>query len=177
MLNTFIQILPIVLNVSTAIIAISLTVLLVLIFIKNNKNSGINNNLEDFYNKVRNDIQNAVTPKFLELSVGVNEMVNLAVEFWRIEQRVLKLAESLPEEQMQAFRHSIQKMKREIDKFDIEIIDYKNQKFNNGLSVDVLSEEIDDTLSDPIIKETVEPTVLFKGQVVRRAKIIKITNR
>ena len=58
-----------------------------------------------------------------------------------------------------------------------ELLDYTNQKFNDGLNLDILSVEKDPSLPAPIVKETIEPTILVKGQVVRKAKIILLTNQ
>jgi molecular chaperone GrpE (heat shock protein) len=93
-----------------------------------------------------------------------------------MEQRIQKSMTAIPENQAKGLENSIQKLKRYIEKYDIEIVDHKNQKYNDGLSLDVLSVEKDPTLSEPVIKETIEPTILCKGQVVRKAKIILITN-
>lgn len=132
--------------------------------------------IDEVYLKLSQEIKFAVTPNFLELSLGVNELTDLAVEVWRMEQRIGKSASSLPENQLKGLENSIQKLKRYLEKYDIEIIDYKNQKFNEGLNLDILSVEKDSSLQHPIVKETVEPTIMCKGQVVRKAKVILLTN-
>jgi molecular chaperone GrpE (heat shock protein) len=62
-----------------------------------------------------------------------------------------------------------------LEKYDIEIVDYTNQKFNDGLNLDVLSVEKEPTISESIVKETVEPTVMYRGQVIKKAKIIVLS--
>lgn len=156
-------------------LVIALSVLL-LFFLKRNGKDNISEKLNEVYSKIQEDIKFAVTPKFIELSLGVNDIVDLAVEIWRIEQRINKSASSLPENQLKGLENSIQKLKRYIEKYDIEIIDYKNTKYNDGLNLDILSVEKDATLSEPMVKETVEPTIMCKGQVVRKAKIILLSN-
>ena len=131
---------------------------------------------EELYRKISEDIKYSVTPKFVELSLGVNDLVDLAVEVWRMEQRVGKSASSLPENQLKGLENSIQKLKRYLEKYDIQIVDYKDTKYNDGLNLDILSVEKDPTLSEPRVKETVEPTIMCKGQVVRKAKIILLSN-
>ena len=132
--------------------------------------------LEELYRKISEDIKYSVTPKFVELSLGVNDLVDLAVEVWRMEQRVAKSALSLPENQLKGLENSIQKLKRYLEKYDIQIVDYKDTKYNDGLNLDILSVEKDPTLPEPRVKETVEPTIMCKGQVVRKAKIILLSN-
>jgi hypothetical protein len=68
--------------------------------------------------------------------------------------------------------NSIQKIKRYLDKNDIEIVDHTNQKFNEGRNLDVLAVEKSLDISESIIKETKEPTILHKNQVVHKAKVI-----
>jgi molecular chaperone GrpE (heat shock protein) len=132
---------------------------------------------EELYRKISEDIKYAVAPKHIELSLGVNDLVDLAVEIWRMDQRLAKSMSTLPENQQKGLQISIEKLKRYVGKYDIEILDYTNQKFNDGLNLDILSVEKDSTLPAPVVKETIEPTILVKGQVVRKAKIILLTNQ
>lgn len=112
----------------------------------------------------------------MTVTVEASEIVDLAVEIWRIEQRIVKSATNLPENQLKGLENSIQKMKRYLEKYDIEVVDYKNIKYNDGLNLDILSVEKDPSIQEPMVKETVEPTVMLKGQVIRKAKIILLTN-
>lgn len=132
--------------------------------------------LDEIYSRVKEDIKFAVTPKFMDLSISVKELIDLAVEVWRMEQRINKSASNLPENQLKGLENSVQKLRRYLEKYDIEIIDYKNIKYNDGLNLDILSVEKDPTITDPTVKETVEPTIMCKGQVVRKAKIILLSN-
>ncbi len=160
----------------TIAFAVVLLLLLVL-FILKHRPLKRSDKFEELFLKIREEIKFAIAPKFMEISLGVNELVDLAVEVWRMEQRIGKSASSLPENQLKGLENSIQKLKRYLEKYDIEIIDYKNQKFNEGLNLDILSVEKDPSLSQPMVKETVEPTIMCKGQVVRKAKIILLTNK
>ena len=83
-----------------------------------------------------------------------------------------KIQNILPENQKRGVENSTKKLKRYFEKYDIEIIDYTNQKFNDGLNLDVLSVEKKPNVTESIIKETIEPTIMYRGQVVRKAKII-----
>ena len=131
---------------------------------------------EELFLKLKEEIKSAVSPKFMNVSVEANEISDLAVEIWRIEQRIAKSASVLPENQLKGLENSIQKMRRYLEKYDIEIIDYKNLKYNDGLNLDILSVERDPSLPEPMVKETVEPTIMLKGQVIRKAKIILLSN-
>jgi molecular chaperone GrpE (heat shock protein) len=158
------------------VIAAVVLIIVISLFLRRRKPLGGADEFENLFLKIREEIKFAVAPKFMELSLGVNELVDLAVEVWRIEQRVAKSASSLPENQLKGLENSVQKLKRYLEKYDIQIVDYKNTKYNDGLNLDILSVEKDPTLPEPTVKETVEPTIMCKGQVVRKAKIILLTN-
>ncbi len=133
-------------------------------------------NSEHIYLKIREDIKFAIEPKFLDVSLGANDLVDLAIEIWRIEQRLLKVNLNLQENQVASLDSSIQKMKRYLEKYDVQIMDYKNQKYNEGFNIDVLSVEKDEKVLVPTIRETIEPSITVKGQLVRKAKVILIKN-
>lgn len=138
---------------------------------------------EDQYNKiineiqeVRNDIKHAIKPKFLDISVKTNNLVEHAIELWRMESRLNKILPKLEKDIAESITNSFKKLKRYLEKNDIEIIDYTNQKFNEGLNLDILAVEDDLKAKFPIIKETKEPTITYKGEVVRKGKIILVKN-
>ncbi|MCK9401594.1 MAG: hypothetical protein M0Q51_16595 [Bacteroidales bacterium] len=156
-------------------------ILLVLAFLyllsrKGVRQPDVPDKFEELYKKISEEIKYAVAPKSINLSVSVTELVELATEVWRIEQRLAKVADTLPENQRKGLENSVHKFKRYISNYDIEIVDYTNQKFNDGLNLDVLSVEKDPNVTTPTVKETVEPTILVKGQVVKKAKIILLSN-
>lgn len=132
---------------------------------------------EILHRQIMEEIKHAITPKFIDLSPQTADLVDLAVEIWRVEQRIAKSASSIPEIQLKGLDNSILKMRRFLEKSDIEVIDYKDTKYNEGLNLDILSIEKDPTIQTPQVKEVVEPTILCKGQVVRKAKIILLTNK
>jgi len=122
--------------------------------------------------ETRKDIESSVTPKFLEVSPQVKDLIELSIEIWRLESRLNKILPTLQENQKETITNSVQKIKRYLEKNDIGLEDYTNHKFNEGRNLDILAVEKDSKIVEPIIKETKEPTVLFKGQVVRKGKVI-----
>jgi hypothetical protein len=122
-------------------------------------------------------IRYSIEPKSLQLSMGVSELTELAIEIWRIEQRLMKIYGTLDDIQRRGLEATVQRFKRYLEKYDIEIKDYTKQKYNEGLNLEILSVEKDPSLEYPIIKETIEPTIICRGQVVNRAKVILISNQ
>lgn len=161
------------------ILAVGILCILAFLYFQSRRGVGLtarSDKFEELYKKLSEEIKYAVAPKSINLSVSVTELVDLATEVWRIEQRLTKMADTLPENQRKGLENSMHKFKRYISNYDIEIVDYTNQKFNDGLNLDVLSVEKDPGMTTPIVKETVEPTILVKGQVVKKAKIILLSN-
>lgn len=154
-------------------------------FTMSDKNSSSKNE-DDFHNKIinemseirlqiletRKDIQSAITPKFLEISTQTKDLIDLAIEMWRMEYRLNKIMSSIPEDQQERFKNSLQKFKKYLSKNDIEVIDHTNQMFNDGRNLDIIAVEKGVNNSKSIIKETKEPTILCKNQVVHKGKVI-----
>lgn len=121
---------------------------------------------------IEQEIRTSIRPRFITISPAMADMIELAVEVWRVERRFQKISPRFSDNERAGLQSSIRKLSRYLEKNDIEIIEYTNQKFNEGLNVDVLSVEKDGENREPKIKETVEPAVLSKGQIVRRAKVV-----
>jgi len=146
---------------------------------KEKPNTLISKKLADIHLQIletRKDIQSAVTPKFLDVSIQVKDLIELAIELWRLEIRMNTSLSSLPTNQKEILNNSIQKLKRYLEKNDIEILDHTNQKFNEGRNLDILAVDKDSTISEAIIKETKEPTIIHKGYVVHKGKVIVLSN-
>lgn len=163
------------------LVFVGVGILLVLIYLyllhrKDVRQSNIPDKFEELHTKISEEIKYAVAPKSINLSTSVKEIVELATEVWRVEQRLAKVSDILPENQRKGLENSVHKFRQYISNYDIEIIDYTNQKFNDGLNLDVLSVEKDENVTIPTVKETIEPTILVKGQVVKKAKIILLSN-
>src|SRR6185437_1109806 len=111
------------------------------------------------------DVQNSVSDQ-------TKDLIELAIEIWRMEQRLNKAMSSITENQKELFDNSIQKFKKYLNKNNIEIVDHTNQTFNEGRNVEIISIEKDNTISESIIKQTMEPTIIYKDQVVHKGKVI-----
>lgn len=151
------------------IILLSVCAIIIFLFIRKKDRKDISQKLEDVTTKIRSDIKTFVAPNFINLSPNTDDFTQFAIEIWRLEQSVLKMDESFSENQKKRLTNSVEKMKRYLEKYDISIIDYTGQKFNDGLNLDVLSGRVD---NESIIQETVEPTIMYRGQVIKKAKII-----
>lgn len=128
--------------------------------------------------KLVEEVRSSVQTKFIETSVDTENLFSLAVEVWRMEQRLKKVIEKLNENQRKPLENSIEKIKRFVDKYDLEVRGYTGEKYNTGLSaLEIVSVEKDPSISGDIVKETIEPAILLRGQVVKKAKVILLSKK
>lgn len=153
----------------TFIVLLSVCAIIIFLFIRKKDRRDILKKLEDVGTKIRSDIKTSVAPNFINLSPNTDDFIQFAIEIWRLEQSVFKMDEAFSENQKKKFINSVEKMKRYLEKYDITIIDYTGQKFNDGLNLDILSGKIN---NESVIQETIEPTIMYRGQVIKKAKII-----
>lgn len=125
-----------------------------------------------FFKITNKNIRDSVQIKSLELTPSTQSLVELAVEVWRLEKRLQKSSESHSDDQNKAFDNSLAKLQRYLEKNDISLTDYTDKKYNEGMNLDILSIEKDPDIPHSIIKETHEPAVLHKGQLIKKAKVV-----
>lgn len=165
-------------NIITFLIILTLTVLPCVVFLicfsRNSKR--VQEKFDNLYKKIKEDIRFSIQPMG-DVPMGVEEITELATEIWRIEQRLSKTADKISDVHKKGLENSVQRLKRYLQKFDVEIQDYTGQKYNDGFNFDILSREQDPSLEHPIIKETVEPTITCRGRIVKKAKVILASNQ
>lgn len=133
--------------------------------------------IKDELADIRKEILYSVAPKFLEISVEVNDLAELAIDYWRLENRMNKILDTLKGSQKENLENSISRIKRYLEKNDIEIVDHTNQKYDEGQNLEILMVEEDPKIKEPIVKETKEPTILHKGQIIHIGKVILVNNK
>lgn len=158
------MVVPLLVWLILAFIVLLLLCLLVLVFLNFQKLSIKNET------KLLDELRYLLAPT--NISYEVNDLAELAIEVWRLELRLQKIFDNLDDPQKKSITMSLAKIKRYFEKQDIETVDFTNKKYNEGLSLEVLSIEKEKNLIEEIIKETIEPSVLFKGKVIKKAKVI-----
>lgn len=133
-------------------------------------------NIDLKINKISDQINFVVSPRFIEISLDVEKIIDLAFDIWKINQKINKLGDVISETQRHSIGSSIINFNKYVEKYNIEIIDYTNKPFTDSMNVDVISIEKDPKIAQSIVLETVEPTIKVKDQVVRRAKVIILSN-
>jgi Holliday junction resolvasome RuvABC ATP-dependent DNA helicase subunit len=113
---------------------------------------------------------------FVDLSPKSADIVELAVEVWRINNRIMKAGNDLSEIQKRGLESSLQKFIKFLDSHDIKIVDHAGEKYNEGMNIDVISFTKDQNVKTPLIKETIEPSIICKGYVIKKGKVIVVNN-
>ncbi len=149
-----------------SLLVILLTIIVILVVVYGIKLSQLS------FRITNKNITDSVKSQFINLTPSSQSLVELAVEVWRLEKRIQKSTESLSEDQNKAFQNSLAKMHRYLEKNDISVVDYTDNKYNEGLNLDILSIEKDPKIPHSIVKETHEPAVMHKGQLIKKAKVV-----
>lgn len=117
-------------------------------------------------------IKQSVLPKSLSITSETQDVADMAIELWRLEKRLAKAEEKLSSDENKALNNSVDKIRRFVQKNDIDVTDYTGQVYNEGMNLDILSSEKDPDLKQSIVYETHEPAVTHKGILIRKAKVI-----
>ena len=119
-------------------------------------------------------IKQSIIPKSLTIEPQARDMADLAIELWRLEKRLVKIESKLSNDENKALCNSVEKIRRFVQRNDIEVTDYIGQVYNEGMNLDILSSEKDPglKLKQSVIYETHEPAVTYKGVLIRKAKVI-----
>lgn len=100
-----------------------------------------------------------------------NDICDLAVDVWRLGGRWRRTYAFMADNDKRAIEDSLQRLASFLEKNGVETIDYSGQGFNEGLNVEILASEKNSLLANTV-KETLEPTVLINGKLIKRAKVI-----
>lgn len=128
--------------------------------------------LKDSNKRIVEEISSSVQTKFIELKPSAKNIVDLGVEVWRLEKKFEKLNSSLNEDQLTSLHNSLMKLTRYLELNDIEVKDYTNQKYNDGMNLEVITSEKHPDLEQSIVGLTDTPAILHRGQLIKRARVI-----
>jgi len=126
--------------------------------------------------ELKREIQSSVQSKFIQLSPEAEVLIQLSIDVWRLEKKIHEVKKQLSDKEKQSFDFSMERIKKQLSKFDIDVKDFTNEKYYEGSNLDVISVVKHKSIKEPVIKETIEPAVLVKGQLVKKAKVILLTN-
>ena len=104
---------------------------------------------------------------------ATQKQIDLALIVWSLKKYSNKLInENSLEEKSRPLKSNLAKLEQFLNSLNISIIDYTDQKYNEGMNLDVIDSIQTDTEFDKI-KETIEPSIIIDGVLVKRARVIK----
>lgn len=113
-----------------------------------------------------------IQPK--EENLETKFLAEFALCFWRLNSR-LKTHENLNADK--PLNSAINRIYELLNAHKVEIKDYTNVKFNEGLNVDVIEcERVEISPNDDkseMILQTLSPSIIINGEICKKAKIIK----
>jgi len=114
---------------------------------------------------------NEAPPLPASITVSSDGVCALYSEIWRLEQ----LAEVLVDRTQSASARRIARQIRVgLADIDVEIVDYVGRPYDPGMIPEVLDVQLVDGVAGvgDVISETIEPTLVWRGQVLRRGQIV-----
>src|SRR4051812_17913668 len=105
------------------------------------------------------------------VTVGSDGICALYSEIWRLEQLAEVLVDRI---QAASARRIARQIRAGLAEIDVEIVDYVGRSYDPGMVPEVLDVQLVDGAADvgDIVSETIEPTLVWRGQVLRRGQIV-----
>ena len=128
------------------------------------------------YKKWQKNIKISVTPHFLNISPTVQQFKDLIIALFMLKKHINRIALELNlDTKFRPINSAISKIEGILKAFGFEIVDYTNQKYNDGMNIDVIN-TVKSNIKHPTIKETIEPSIIYNGELLSKAKVIKEIN-
>lgn len=99
----------------------------------------------------------------------------IATHAWRAKERMVDPASGEPREGMDRLYRNIEGIYQALLEAGVEIKDYTGGIYDTGMALKALSFEPTPGISREQVKETVRPTVLYKGQIMQLGEVIVAT--
>jgi hypothetical protein len=105
------------------------------------------------------------------VSVSSDGVCALYSEIWRLEQLAELLVDRI---QSASARRIARQIRAGLAEIDVEIVDYAGRPYDPGMVPEVLDVQLVDGVADvgDTVSETIEPTLVWRGQVLRRGQIV-----
>jgi hypothetical protein len=105
----------------------------------------------------------------IQITDGDKQIIQFSNYFWQLTQVIEN--NDLKDEDRIKNKREIERTYRYLKSLNIELNDYSGRKFNN-LNLDVLTQEPNPTLKEPIVFKTIHPEIRVKGIIVQKSKVI-----
>ncbi len=101
-------------------------------------------------------------------------VVEMAIEFWRLEKRLGKMKAALALSESQALFDQIQRIQRVFEKYQVEIRDPKGEIYTDGCSLKpIYIQDVEDLPAGVCrVIETIKPSIFSCGVVIFQGEVI-----
>ena len=128
--------------------------------------------LNSVYQKIRREIRLVVFPEVAISTPSQKEMIDLAVNVWRIEKGLSNLEKNNEDADTKRIENSVEKIKEILKDNNIVIIDHTGEKYNDGRNLEVYDVEKDSSIENPMVVKTIEPSIMSDGCVIQKGKVV-----
>lgn len=106
-------------------------------------------------------------------SVQISSIVEIAIETWRVGDR-LKKSQVLGNKEGPTIGFSIEKIQHILKEMGVEVKDPAGETYHEGMGLDVLTFDYGpgELPGNRIVQETVSPAVYYNGKLIKMAKVI-----
>lgn len=122
--------------------------------------------------KTERQIKRSIEPKSLDILPSAKNMIDLAVELWKLDKRMKNISGKLSDDEKKLLSNSLDRLKRFLQVNDIETEDYEGLVYNEGMNVKVMHVEKEHNVPRSIIGETIKPAIGRKGVLVSQAEVV-----
>lgn len=128
-----------------------------------------------FWNKLE-EIKSLLYSRYVQFDPKIDKIVDLAVDYWRLKKHLEKIRATLTSDDTKRIDNSLRRIENYLHENYIEINDYTGRTANDGINVEIVTVEQDANIKKPVIKETIEPAVLYKGSLRKKSRVIVLSN-
>ena len=122
--------------------------------------------------KTERQIKRSIEPKSLDILPSAKNMIDLAVELWKLDKRMKNILGKLSDDEKKLLSNSLDRLKRFLQVNDIETEDYEGVVYNEGMNVKVMHVEKEHNVPRSVIGETIKPAIGRKGVLVSQAEVV-----
>jgi hypothetical protein len=105
-----------------------------------------------------------------EIAVSMEQVSGITVECWRLR----RILETTTINERSPLRHVVRRLAESLEGMGFQTLDFEGRIYDPGMVLDVIEVRADSTVptGQTVVHETVEPTVMWRGQVVRPGQVV-----
>ena len=126
--------------------------------------------------KQLDEMKSLMYGKYVRFDPKIDKLVNLAIDHWRLKKRIEGIKSKLSPDDIKKLDSSLHRIDNYLHENDIEVDDYTGRPANYGINAEIMAVEFDPSIKKAIVKETVTPAVLYKGNLRKKSQIIILDN-